>query len=425
MFAVFQRRPALALLLGSWLLPIIMVLLSEPLLEKPVALGTWILIGCAILAAAMGLLLGPRPQETPQRMASDRLVLGLVAFGGVCGLLFWYMSRGMGSSMEETRHLVHQKALGMGREAYLFHAGGAASLMGIAMAALHRKPFKMLSLALIVALVCWAGFMIIYAARVYSMICVAIALCGFVTRFPKQIFSPRGFALGVAILIPLYILNVLFVEKRMESNFADPAFGEHITAKASTLIRVQDGGIRANSFVISAVWLLLQFSSDPVYYLDFYRTLNISHDYGLYQFSLIANRVPGYDWQDRRNELDLMYESIGITTNVWGTGIRDAAIDFGEVGAVLMFFFMGYAASKMGAARTLGGRALGIFLMQWLLYSPFTSPITHRPYQAALFFLLVWHFVELRMLRRTEALQVIAQRGAENARRGPVEMRAA
>jgi hypothetical protein len=126
-----------------------------------------------------------------------------------------------------------------------------------------------------------------------------------------------------------------------------------------------------------------------------------------------------------RNELDTMYESIGIMTNVWGTGIRDAAIDFGEIGAVVMFFVMGFAAAKMGAARTIGGRALHVFLVQWLFYSPFTSPITHRPYQAGLFFLLAWHFIELRNLRRTEGLQSIALRGAENARRRPVEVPAA
>lgn len=425
MFALFQRRPALAILLAAWFLPIVMVLLSDPLLEKPVSMGTWTLIGCAIGAASLGLLLGPAPLPTPARMASDRLVLGLALFGGVCGLLFWVMSRKGGMSMEEARHLVHQKALVMGKEAYLFHAGGAASMMAIGVAAQHRKPFRMISLVVLIAVVCWAGFMIQFAARVYAMICIALGIAGMLTRFPKQIISPRGIALGIACLIPLYVLNVLFVEKRMESNFADPEFGEYITAKASTLIRVQDGGIRANSFVISAVWLLLQFTSDPIYYLDFYRGLNMSHDYGLYQFSLIANRIPWYDWQERRNELDTMYESIGILTNVWGTGIRDAAIDFGEIGAVVMFFIMGFAAAKMGAARTIGGRSLHIFLVQWLFYSPFTSPITHRPYQAGLFFLLAWHFIELRNLHRTEGLQSVARRGAENARRRPVEIPAA
>ena len=355
-------------------------------------------------------------------MASDRLVFGLAIFGGICGLLFWAMrGRGGGMSMEESRKLLHEGALAMGREAYLFYLGGASSLMAIAAAAQHRKPLRMISVVLVVAVVCWMGFMIHFAARVYAMICIAIAICGVLSRFPKQIISPRGIALGIAFLIPLYVLNVLFVEKRMESKFADPYFGESVMSKAATLIRVQDGGIRANSFVVSAVWLLLQFTSDPIYFLDFYRTLNIPHDYGLYEFSLIANRVPGYDWQERRNELDLMYESIGITTNVWGSGIRDVAIDFGEVGAVIMFFLMGYAAAKMSAARTIGGRVLSVFLMQWLFYSPFTGPITHRPYQTALYILVVWHFVELRYTRNTESAGSAPRRGAIQAQRKPLE----
>lgn len=421
MFAFFQRRPALGLLLSAWCLPILMVILSDPLLDRPVTLGTWILIGSCIGAASLGLLVGPTPLVKPSRMASDRLVLGIAIFGGICGLIFWAMRGKSGTSMEETRLLVHGGNIGMGKEAYFFYFGGAASLMAIAAASEHRKPLHMMALTVLIGVTCWAGFMIHFAARIFAMLCIAIAICGALTRFPKQIVSPRGIALGIAFIIPLFALNVMFAEKRMESKFADPYFGEYVTSKAATLIRVQDGGIRANSFVISGAWLLLQFSSDPIYFLDFYRTLDVSHDYGLYQFSLISNRVPGYDWQDRRNELNEMYEPIGVTTNVWGSGIRDVAIDFGEVGAVIMFFIMGFATARMGAARTIGGRSLGVFLMLWLLFSPFTTPITQRPYQMGLYLLVVWHFMELRHLRKAEGVRPMARRSAIQEPRGSVE----
>lgn len=97
-----------------------------------------------------------------------------------------------------------------------------------------------------------------------------------------------------------------------------------------------------------------------------------------------------------------MYEAIGTYTNVWGTSIRDAAIDFGEIGAVVMFLVMGWATGWMGATTTLGGRSLHLCLMMWLFYSPYNSPITMRPYQLSLFVLLAWHFVEAHRHRFLE-----------------------
>ena len=398
-----QRRPALTLMLASWFLPILVVLLADPPLDKAISAGTWVLIATCIAAATLGLLVTPRPLVDPPRPAGILLVLGLAAFGAAAGFLFWILTRNTSYSLEEVRNLLHEKAITMTRlQGYLFHAGGASSLIAIVLAAQTRRPLLWIAIAVVAAIVGWAGFMINFGARVYAMIAIALGMCGVLTRFPRQIFSLRGLVLGTAFLIPLYVVNVLFVEKRMESNFANPVFGESIAAKASTLIRVQDGGIAGHPFVVSAAWLLLQFSSDPVYYLDYYRGLNFPHHYGLYQFSLIAQRIPDYDWQEKRDQIDIMYEAIGTYTNVWGTSIRDAAIDFGEIGAVVMFLVMGWATGWMGATTTLGGRSLHLCLMMWLFYSPYNSPITMRPYQLSLFVLLAWHFVEAHRHRFLE-----------------------
>ena len=89
-----------------------------------------------------------------------------------------------------------------------------------------------------------------------------------------------------------------------------------------------------------------------------------------------------------------MYESIGVLTNVWGTGIRDAAIDFRELARSSCSSSAALAAAKWALPEPLADAHSTSFLVQWLFYSPFTSPITHRPYQAGLFFPRR-HFIEL------------------------------
>ena len=59
MLSVFQRRPALVVLLAAWFMPLLLASVVEPMLERPVTLGTWFLIYSCIGAAVLGVCLNP------------------------------------------------------------------------------------------------------------------------------------------------------------------------------------------------------------------------------------------------------------------------------------------------------------------------------------------------------------------------------
>ena len=404
MLSVFQRRPALVVLLAAWFMPLLLASVVEPMLERPVTLGTWFLIYSCIGAAVLGVCLNPPPVDSTLIPIPDRTVLYLAAFGGVCGLIYWYLTRNSGLSLEQTRQLLHAGDFAQTTlESYLFQVGGAVSFLSIVLSAQTSRPLLYLPAITGFSVACWIGLMLNTGGRIMAMEMVGMALCCGVVRYPRLVISVRGVAVIIALLIPLLALNIMFVQKRMETLFADPAFADVMISKSTSLLGNQEGSLFSGDFITTGTWMVLQFTSDPIFYLDYFRSLDFSnYHFGLYQFSLLANRIPGYDWQERRFELDALYEPLGIYWNVWGTVIRDATIDFSEFGAVLMFFAVGWLTGRMGLSRLPTGRLLHLFGILWLMFSPFLSIIPHRALQVYLILALGGHWI---LLRKTRALE--------------------
>ena len=253
MFALFHddRRSQPALPPGF--LPILLVCCPDPLLRNR---SLWHLdLRCsAIGAASLGFAPGVRPRcKHLPGWFGDWPVPALFALGAFAASCSKVMSR-KGMSMEEARHLVHQKAPSWAK-AYLFHAGGAASMMAIEWRHSTEDPSN--------DLLGGAGI----AGGLLGGIHDPVRRPGVrddlhrawdrrnADPVPETNHLDPGIAIGIACLIPLYVLNALRGEAH-GVQFRGPRIrgvhhrqGIHPDPRAGR-------GIRANSFVISAVWLL-------------------------------------------------------------------------------------------------------------------------------------------------------------------------
>jgi hypothetical protein len=387
-----ENNPALGLLFTAWTPPMIMVALTTSVFDEPVGSATFALIAACIIAAAAGIMTRGRQAASEPKPATGRVFWGLTIAGALMGLAYWLLLGNPSATLEEVRNSIHDGTFTQSQAAsYLYQVGGAFTLLSIALATQARRPVNCVLASFGLGATCWAGVVLNTGGRVLLFAFLAAGVCGLLTRFTRQFFSVKGATVTLLVFVPLLLLNVVFVKYRMQSWFDHPELGVSRTQKVETLVGTHADLVLNSEVATSSLWLLLQFTSDPVYYLDYFvKYVDMAPSYGLYQFGIIGNRVPGYDWSAERAAIDTMYERIGVRTNVWGTGVRDSMIDFGAPGAVLFFFFVGVVCALTKTTSHPAGRALYIFSVMWLGYSPYNSPLTLRPVQTAIFITIAW-----------------------------------
>ena len=406
MFYILRRFPAVGLLLISWLLPLTLSLMVTPTTGEPLGLKTELLIFGCISAAFSGVIFGgilvPSRGVKLQHDVPTGLVMKLGVVGATIGLIYWGLAGTPHGTLEEIRQSVHDGTFTETKTvSYLAQIGGAISLLSAALASHARRPILVSSVVLVGSWIAWIGLVLHTGGRVFMLALTAVVICGLAARYANKVFSLKWAFMATLASIPVLAANVWFVEKRMQTWFDDPALGISRIVKAESLVGREATAVLDNDYATTSIWLLLQFTSDPIYYLDYYvKYIDLPLHYGLYEFSTVANRIPGYDWQKRRDIIDTMYEPIGVKTNVWGTGIRDVMVDFGAGGAVVIFLLMGLVSGALDGTRYLGGRILHVFTLVWIAYSPFNSPITLRPMQWAVFGALAWLILEFLVTRR-------------------------
>lgn len=171
-------------------------------------------------------------------------------------------------------------------------------------------------------------------------------------------------ALGLPALAGLlYLLGVVFVQGRsggVSALFA--LYAAHrmgLTGLAESLVAGSPG--------LETAVLSLSYLVAPLTTHSFYFSLSdaaFSGPYwGQYNFQYLTGTVMRYagfgaDWEffwSIRNKVWAPLASLGYGTNVWATVLRDLAIDFGWIGALVWMFFLGLV-SKWLALKAISGR---------------------------------------------------------------------
>lgn len=408
MMATFRRHPAMAVLCLGWAFPIFLTSVRLPFQQEALGLGTILFIALCLGAIVVGYRVGRGggPSGSIPTAISTKTPIVLACFGAGAALLVW--ATGWGTehlSLEHTRDVQRMAATEQSRiSSYLYQVGCFLGLLAVALVGRVRRPVLVMAVVLAINMVGLFGYIRLTGSRADTLALVALGLSVLLLRFPRQILSIRGLGYMVAIGVPLFVLNVIFVVVRMESLLANPVIAERIMYRAAELVQSPESSVFGNDFLILSSWLLLEYVSDPIYYLNYFLKLEAPPlHYGLHQFSLIANRIPGYDYLVRKEFIDALYQPLGVYWNVWGTSVRDMVLDFGTIGAPLAYFIGGWFTGRTArdAARSVGAQVCYSLLLVWLFYTPFYSPIILRPFQMALIFGIVWYVVEFLARGRT------------------------
>jgi len=170
--------------------------------------------------------------------------------------------------------------------------------------------------------------------------------------------------LGVPVLLGLlYFLGVVFVQGR--SGGVSALFGLHAYHRMGLTGLTES--VVVGSDLLEAAVLSLSYVVAPLTTHSFFYSLSdasFSGPYwGQYNFQYLTSTVMRFtgfasEWEffwNIRNKVWAPLASLGYGTNVWATILRDLAIDFGWIGALIWIFFLGLI-SKWLALKAISGR---------------------------------------------------------------------
>jgi hypothetical protein len=111
--------------------------------------------------------------------------------------------------------------------------------------------------------------------------------------------------------------------------------------------------------------------------------------YGTYQFASVGARLKTWsDLPDRTTmkfDVDAMYNEIGFRENVWATALRESILDFGVLGTVLQWFFLGVIISLLwkAASRNMFAGFFCAVLGAYIVQSPMTNALLNRTFESS------------------------------------------
>jgi hypothetical protein len=192
---------------------------------------------------------------------------------------------------------------------------------------------------------CVAGFGYLEGRRASGK---AVIRVNFFKRFGKWLL------LAPFILVALWFLTTYFLEKRVGGQDAERLmYTTHRATLNNDLRNFIGRNPSAKYFILS-----VSYFSTPLptyeYYVDLPDARAPGPFWGEYDFPTVARWIRrftlNYDpiaWELARMEIFRPLGDIGFGTNVWATLARDIIADFGKLGAVVFFGFLGYLAASL------------------------------------------------------------------------------
>lgn len=407
--------PEIFLTLFAWLLVLAFAWMRYPIVGNPYELNTVWYIATCILASLFPIVIvtrwrhssdNPSMVITPSPALKLFWIVCMISLGLSAVVVVYTMQAVLGAdlNLEDYRALKGQMTGSSGRLAQLNYLFMGLGLIGCYLT-------NRLTVSNTVRL-CFAAYLLGLFAIVYLMI-------GIRTHFlaPVVVFSIsyllfqanhinarrlRIGALSVGGILSLILINAALSAIGASGGF----FG---TASQSMgdrgAVMLQGLGVNNPGVEASVVFAFLdEYLVSPVYYLDYYIN-NVNHDpaYGALQFDFLARRFGFDDRYVIKLEVDAAYGALNLNWNVWATGIREIAIDFGKgIGAVLAFATIGLLAAmaKLNAHRSLAAGLIFSMLASFLVISPATSLFRSSFFQYGFYFALIgWVFETLSRRR--------------------------
>jgi hypothetical protein len=362
-----------AVLLGPWI--------KYAQLGAPYSVETFFL--CASMPIAfmapsflLGVISGTRPRHSPLVKRSVLLLAGLssflsvmlfaMAYAGLAGLDANTAKSLYASQQVEPVKIYWRLALLLAPAIPLFLFG-----------ALQRAKEQSWRIILIVFLV-WVGSILSsrFGAR-YDFLCfLTMVIAGSCWMYSSYILANK---LRVALFA--FIGVVCFVAANVVISFFRNAPAASMNEYQSVLA---DGQV-----VLSGIGMpqLPDAAAYAAGVLDDYVLSNVSRfeiyadghreepAYGQVMFYIPAQQLGWDEGAEIKRAVDDMYRVLGVTVNIWATGVRDVHMDFGLLGSFCFVFVcgVGYAFCNKAAEFSVLAGVCGVMLLAFAVFLPFGS----------------------------------------------------
>lgn len=398
-FAV--KWPELFWPLGLWAFGLTFSWLPSKIDGPPYSLATFLVILVHLAAFSLTCFLVGKPNDASfdtyvggsssqtklPRWAGVAFILTIAAF--LVMLLAYFQIRkdliGVGSA--ETREL-RKSIEGNIHVARLYDVMSPLALAS-AYFCMRWNPMRKSALAYyVIVCMAFAGTMILSGAR-YEIVPVLLVLVASVLTYHGQFilkYLLRTALLAVGAFLFAAVMNVVLnlASFRGGSMSHESYMIEVRGAAILSSLGVENPPSGASMFVALVDEYLLQ----PPRYFDYYREVNnLPTARGGHQFSTLAYRFKIRDGIDIKEDVDLLYQDLGIERNVWATGIREMWIDFGFPGSAFAFAFFGFCMgiSKRYLQGMFTAQFAHSYFFAYFLFSPFSSILKATNMQAGFY----------------------------------------
>lgn len=395
----------IVLFVGLWLIVWILSILFYNILPVAPRFGAYALsISCVIgFVGGYALMANKLPKFQVKVIREPTTTAFLVLFGMMALSLiaylvqFWFNPlRGQAETVQDIRRLHVEYRTGIGPIGYFVVVTKFFTPLWMIFLAFGRFPWWTKLLACVLALV--IAYLEAYTSGGRMFLKLAILYCLSVAVLNYGYWLRRHLLFSASVFV-LFCLSILLLLTGYNLYRGGGHEDDRVVVRVETSSRelLDKAGY---SWMPDSMLLPFRFAYGyaitPISYLQhFINTNEIPPRFGVFQFNVLGRRL-GYFWLYDKVAVDHSYFTLGITHNIWATGLREMVVDFGLYGVPFVFFLAGiiYSIAKHKRYRSLGAYSLCFLILMFMLNTPFESLFKDQSLEMALYFTLLVIFLE-------------------------------
>ena len=394
-----------------WLISLIGCLITTTVSAYQMQPGTYMYVTAHLLCYVVpALLFGGKLPEDRRLLAGGspegeeprgviRSIL-LAAFGGLIlfFFLYFYLRRDfLGVDTSDARHLRSFVNTG-GRIGRLYELAAPSALF-VAFAAARWRLLRPKAVGFYGLTAAGLSLAMLFSGARFEMVPLILVFIAGILIFHTRLIT-QNLLRGASILV--FIFGLLAAGNTVLNMSAFKGGGggaERVATEERGLVIAKTLGIdNPPGLLAIGIGLCDEYIFRPIAYLDFYfYTATAPPAYGGHQFFMFAYRIGFRDGGAIKEEVDAYYNVIGIEGNVWGTAIREMAIDFTPTGSLIAFLCIGVTTgvSKRLSTRSIASQFVLSYCVAFMLFSPMSSALRAVSMQATFYVVLVVFMVEV------------------------------